>query len=162
MRSLRLLVALALVLSALPTFAATRTIRIFDKRQIVIAVPEGWKFNVSKHNQTGVHTVTIEERDGVKLTGSFFPDANNELATDEALEARMRDLFAPVSDETKFEFTETVDGRAGYAVMGNATKGVRSWPGAFLVYTISAEDRESESYAKAVEVIREGLREVAR
>lgn len=160
MRSLRILVALSLALAAASAFAATRTIRIFDKRQIVIAVPEGAKFNVAKNGD--VSTIQIEDRAGVKISGSFFRDADNELATEEALEARMRDLFAPVDESVKFTFVKTTDGIAGHAVIGDETKGIRSWPGAFLVFSVTADDRESDAYAKALEVLTTGLREVAK
>jgi hypothetical protein len=156
MRPARILLALSLgLLAAAPAFAVTKTIRIFDKRQIVIAVPEGWKFNLTKNGDVPV--IHLEDRaDAVNLDASFFPDADNELATEEALEARMRDLFAPVDAETTFTFTKTSDGVEGHAHLGDATKGIRSWPGVYLVFTITGDD------AKALEIVTNALREVAK
>jgi hypothetical protein len=164
MRSVRFLLAIALVLNAAAALAATRTIRIFDKKQVVIGVPEGWKYNLTMNKQTGVQTLQLEDRDSdAKLTASFFPDPENSLETEAALEGRMRDLFAAdIAYETKFTIEKTADGLAGHTVIGNATKGVRSWPGVFVVFTLTADDRESEAYAKGLEAVKAGIREVAK
>ena len=161
MRPVRLAVALLLVFTAATAFAATRTIRIFDKRTIVVAVPEHWKFDLTKDKKTGVQTIRLDDRNGVELSASFFPDPDNALAAGEAQEERARDLFKPVSEETKFTVVKTSDGFARHAVVEGETKGIRSWPGVYLVFTVTG-DRESESYAKAIEVITEGLREAAK
>jgi hypothetical protein len=173
------LLALALVLFvATQLAAATRTIRIFEKRQIVIAVPEGWKFNNTKDNQTGVQTVTFDDRaETVDLRASFLPDSENHLATREALEARMRETFAPmlegsVEKEMEFTFRDTADGTLGYTVFTDkklvdgdvppnewryATVGIRSWPGVAMNFTILSNDLDSEAYKKALEVVTSGL-----
>lgn len=162
MRPVRLALALLLLFSAVSLFAVTRTIRIFDKRQVVIAVPEGWKFELTKDKKTGLQTIQLDDRNGVRASATFHPDPENALASEEALDERARGLFAPVGEETRFTVTKTVDGFARHAVVDDATKGIRSWPGVYLVFTVTGEDRESEAYARAIEVITEGLREVAK
>lgn len=160
MRSVRIAVALAFVLAAVSALAATRTIRIFDKRQIVIAVPEGWKFDLEKDKKTGLQTMHVEDRESdVKLAASFHPDPDKELATEEAIGKRLGEI---ASDESAtFTYVKTVDGVAGHGVVGDATKGMRSWPGVYVAFTVTG-DRESEAYAKAIEVITTGMREVAK
>ena len=161
MRPVRPAIALVLLFIAATALAATRTIRIFDKRTIVIAVPEHWKFDISKDKKTGVQTIRLDDRNGVELAASFYPDPDNALAEGEALEERARDLFKAESEETKFTTVKTSDGFARHAVVEGETKGIRSWPGVYLVFTVTG-DRESESYAKAIEVVTEGLREAAK
>lgn len=161
MRPLRSALALVLVLAAFSAFAATRTIRIFGKRDIVIAVPEQWTFDVTKDKKTGVQTIHLDDRHGVKVAASFHPDPDNALAAEEAIEERARDLFKPVGEETQFTVKKTVDGFAKHAVVEGETKGIRSWPGVYLVFTVSGHP-ESEAHAEAIEVITERLREVVK
>jgi len=183
MNARRLLTALFIAALASSALAATRTIRIFEKRQIVIALPEGWKFNLTKDNQTGVQTKHLEDRGGeVKLEASFLPDSENDLATREALEGRLRAtsepmLQAAVEQEMKVTTTKTSDGLITYSTFTDrrfaegdvprderryATEGIRSWPGVSLHFTILTNELTSDEYRAALEILTQGLREVAK
>src|SRR5258706_10879952 len=74
---------------------STRTVTIFQGRQVTVAVPDGWTFADSRESGNGIQTLALEDPSGeIKLSLSFFPDSENRLGSKGAIEAAMKKYFA--------------------------------------------------------------------
>lgn len=175
------LLALALCAASRQVEAETKIVTIFEGRQVSVDVPPGWKF-VEKHNRaTGVQTLEIlDAREEVELDISFVPDPADRLASREGLETEMRKAFqfyldSSVEREMKFTFFDAPDGRGGYtsftdrSLVGRtkipkgerliSTPGMRSWKGAYLIFTLLTNSADTKTWREALEIVRTGLKQ---
>lgn len=160
--------------------ADERVVSIFEGRQISVSVPSGWRFEESRDAKTGVQTVEIgEPKSDVQLDVSFIPDSQGRLATREGLEAEMRRVFAPylsgsVEREMKFANLDVPAGIGAYtfftdrSLVGKkipagerliSTTGIHAWKGAYLIFTLLSNSRDTDSYRQALEIVRTSFRE---
>ena len=159
--------------------SSTRTVTIFQRHQVTVAVPDGWTFADSRESDTGVQTLALEDPSGeIKLRLSFFPDSENRLGSKGAIEATMKKYFAgmlngAVEREMKIVSSDTPGGFEGHTLFTDkqfagrevpkderrlATAGVRSWPGVFGLFTILSNQAESATYKTALDVVRTGVK----
>jgi hypothetical protein len=175
-----LIVTLGVFLMAGAVNAEERLVTIFERRQISVSVPTGWRFEESRDSKTGVQTVEIvDPKREIQLNASFLPDPEGRLAARGGLEAEMRRVFAfyltgSVEREMKFTSLDVPGGVGAYtsftdsALVGRkvpngehliSTIGIRSWKGAYLIFTLLSNSRDTDPYLKALEIIRAGLKE---
>ena len=147
-----------------------------------MAVPAGWRFTERREPKTGAQTVHLADpKDTIQLDVTFFPDTGDRLATQAGLEAEMRRTFAfylggAVEKDMKFTSFEAPGGAGGYtsftdrSLVGRpipegekliSTTGMRSWKGAYFLFTLLSNSRDSGEFRKALDVVRSGIREVA-
>lgn len=174
------LLALALVAATRLAVAETKSVEIFEGREISVEVPSGWQSMHSRDDSSGVQTLSFEDPRGeIKLDISFFPDTKERLATREGVEAEMRSAFrtyraAAVEREMKFTFVDEIDGFCGYtsftdrSLVGKtpptgerliSTTGIRSWKGAYLMFTLLTNSVDSKPYREALAIVTKNLRE---
>ena len=168
------------LLAALFLLAAqSHTTTIFQGRPVTVAAPEGWTYAESRDKETGVQTLELADPSGeVKVALSFFPDEENRLGSKAAIESFMRKAFAgmletAVEREMKIVSSEVAGGFEGHTVLTDkkyvgrdvpkeqrrlATVGIRSWPGAFGLFTVLSNESESAAYKSALELIRSGVK----
>jgi len=141
-------------------------------------VPDGWSFKESRDAKNGLQTAMLGDASGeIVLQISFFPDAANKFGTKAAIEAEIRRDFTDmlegaVERELRVVTTETAGGFESHAVFTDrrfakgevppserrmATPGLRSMPGAFIVFTLLSNQTDSAAYKTALDVVR-GLR----
>jgi hypothetical protein len=174
------LLALALVVATRLAVAETKSVEIFEGREISVEVPEGWQSMHARDATTGVQTLSFEDPRGeIKLDISFIPDSEGRLATRAGLEAQMRSAFSDykagaVEREMKFTFVEVVGGLCGYtsftdrSLVGKkppagerliSTTGIRSWKGAYMIFTLLTNSVDSKPYRDALTIVTKDLRE---
>ena len=157
-----------------------KVLTVFQGRKISTALPAGWSYDTSRDPRTGVQTIAIGDPTGeIELSLSFFPDSQNRLASQQALEAEIRRdtdfyLEGAVEKAASITFFRSTDRLGGYAVFTDrslvgrkvppsqrlySTVGIRSWDGAFLLFTLLSNSRDSASYAQALELVRVGVSE---
>ena len=175
--------ALALFLCAGTAPAEERSITIFEGRRIAVPVPAGWHYEESRNPKTGAQTVELADpKNAVQLDVTFFPDSTGRLATRTALEAEMRKDFAfylggSVEQDMTFTPFEAPGGLGGYtsftdrSLVGKpvpagekliSTTGMRSWEGAYLLFTLLSNSRDADEFRKALGIVKSGLRETGR
>jgi len=166
--------------------AATRDdakqVTIFENRIVTVHVPAKWRMDEVREPTTGVQTVELADPDAtVNLQLSFFPDSEGKLTSRENLEAKMRQVFAPylrqsVEQDMKITVESTRDGIMGFtsftdrSLIGKpipkgehliSTTGIRSWKGAYLLFTLLSDSPEVETRTTAMDVVRHGLDQTA-
>ena len=173
--------ALPILLAATSGVAADRTVTIFEGRVIAVSVPEGWTFEEHR-SEMGVQTVSLVDPSGeIHVDASFIPDAENRLASRQALENEMKLAFADllegaVENDFKFVFAKTFDGLEGHMVFTDkslvgkavgkddrrlATSGIRRWPGVFMLFTVLSNQTDSAAYKVAMKVITRDIRDTS-
>ena len=178
---MRLIATLAAFLMAGAVSADERLVTIFQGRQLSVSTPPGWRFEESRDKKTGVQTVEIvDPKSEIQLDVSFIPDSEGRLGTREALEAEMRNVFAfylegSVEREMKFASLDVTVGIGGYtfftdrSLVGRkvpkgerliSTVGIRSWKGAYLIFTLLSNSRDSDPYRLALDIVRASFKEV--
>jgi uncharacterized membrane protein YgcG len=162
--------------------ANERRVSIFQERQISVSVPTGWRLEESRDPRTGIQTLRlVDPRSEIRVDVSFFPDPEDRLVTREGLEAEMRKAFAfyltgAVEREMKFASLDVTSGIGEYTFFTDrslsgreipegerliSTVGIRSWKGAYLIFTLLSNSRDAVPYRLALEFIRTGLKEVS-
>jgi hypothetical protein len=163
------------------TVAAEERLRIFEQRELAVAVPKGWSYDASRNDRTGVQTMTFtaHDREAVLLI-SFFPDPANALATKKAVLTKIEETLSPmlqgaVEKAVVTKMVDTSDGVAGHTTFTDrklvgrdvspgewrtATAGIRSWPGAFAMFTLLSNDPKSATSATALDIALKGVAEV--
>jgi hypothetical protein len=161
-----------------PVEAESKTVVIFEGRQVSVDVPSGWTFKESRDRSTGVQTLEIlDPGSEIQLDISFLPDSEGQLDSRDALEARMRTAFqfyldGSVEPDMKFTYFDEPDGLGGYtsftdrSLVGHkipkgerlvSTAGMRSWKGTFLIFTLLANAVDTKTYQDALGIVRTGL-----
>jgi hypothetical protein len=173
--------ALGLFLAVSSAAAEERTIAVLDGREISITTPSGWSFAESRDPRTGLPTIRCADRkEEISLQITFFPDPKAILETREGLEANMKEYFASylsgaVEKEMTITSLDVPDGVGAYTsftdrkLVGKkvpeserliSTTGMRSWKGAFLLFTLLTNSRDTEAYRQALEIVESGIRQV--
>lgn len=175
-------VAAALLLALTPAARPLepQTVTLFEGRQISVPVPEGWKYEEGQDPHHGIPTVRIEApKEEIVLEVSFFPDPDGRLASREDLETEARRLFdfyleTSVEKEMRPTSFETPDGLGIYTSFTDSkldpkkipegeklisTTGIRSWKGAYMIFTLLTDTTGSSAYKKALELVRSGIRQ---
>jgi hypothetical protein len=179
----RVLAALILLLSAGGVRAAERPVEILGGRKLSVQVPKDWTFEEVRDPKSGIPALRWLEPSGeVRLDVSFFPDANGWVSTREGLDAEMEKIFAfyrdgAVEKEKKAVNLKPQTGIGAYmsftdrSLSGKtlppgerlvSTTGIRSWKGAYLVFTLLSNSRDSAAYRQALEIVRSGVKETGR
>jgi hypothetical protein len=163
------------------SLASVKSISIFQGRRISTSVPEGWSFSDTVDKRNGVQTIEIRDPAGeIELSVSFFPDTEGRLSTKAAIEAEIRkdtDFYLSGSVEREIAIVPLGSSKdlGAFAVftdrnlVGKAipsterlysTVGIRSWDGAFLLFTLLSNSRDAERYRTALDIVRTGIVEV--
>lgn len=158
-----------------------RTVTIFQGRQIALAVPAGWKYDEELDPHHNTPTLHVQDPDGqVAVVFAFFPDPAGTQPNRADLEAEAQNLFEPymesaVEKDMSLTYFEAPDGGGVYASFtdGNidsesvpddekliATAGLRSMKGAYVLFTVLTNSRDSAAYRRAMELVRGELRQV--
>ena len=182
-RRARILLAVSVVLGAGAAHAADRPVEILGGRKISVAVPKDWTFTESREPKTGTQALNWRDPSGqVRLDISFYPDDNGWVGTREGLEAEMDKVFVfyrdgAVEKEKKSVNLKPASGIGAYmtftdrSLVGKelppgehriSTTGIRSWKGAYLVFTLLSNSRDSAPYLQALEIVRSGVKETGR
>jgi hypothetical protein len=172
---------LALGALAAPRAEATKTITIFEGRQIEIPVPAGWTFENKSSPDKEAQTIELADpKKEIQLDVSFLPDPDGEMSTRKALEEQARKIFVfylqqAVERDMKLD---TFDAPGGLGVFTSftdktldpkhipegekliSTTGLRSWKGVYLIFTLLADTRSSAAYRSALEIVQSGLKQV--
>lgn len=174
------ILAAPVALAAPPT-GSTRTITIFEARQIEIPVPPGWTFENKSSPDKEAQTIELADpKKEVQLDVSFLPDPDGEMSTRKGLEEQARKIFVfylPQSVEKDMKL-DAFDAPGGLGVFTSftdktldpkhipegeklvSTTGLRSWKGVYLIFTLLADSRNSAAYRSALEIVQSGLKQV--
>ncbi len=176
------LLALAFALCAHSALADdTKTITIFEGRQMSIAVPKGWSFDEGTDPHLGSPTLKLADpKQEIDLQISFLPDPTAKLSSREAVEAEAKRFLEPyletaVEKEIRLTFADAGDGMAAYASFTDSkldpkhipedekligVSGIRTWKGGYLVFTLLTNSTDSAPYKRALEVVLSGIHQV--
>ena len=174
-----LALAFAVVLSARVGLAEdTRTITIFEGRQVWVPVPAGWSLDERREPRNGVKIIQLQDPGKeVDLQMSFFPDPSDRLSSRAALESEARgflETYVETSVEKKIRLTffEAPDGSGAFARFTDgqldlrhipkdekliAVSGLRSWKGDYALFTILTNTTDSETFKKALDIVKSGI-----
>ena len=173
--------ALGFFVAVVTVFAEERSVTIFEGRKISLSVPQEWRFEESRDSKTGLQTIqVVDPTSEVRLDVSFFPDAEGRVATRQGLEAEMTTVFAfyragAVEQEMKLTTFDAPDGIGAYtsftdrSLVGRklpegqrliSTTGMRSWKGAYLVFTLLSNSRDTDAYRQGLGIVQSGLKEI--
>lgn len=170
----------AVLLAAGAALAEERSVTVLQGRKISVAVPKGWTFGESRDPKTGIPVLRWLGPSGdVRLDVSFYPDANGWVSTREGMDAEMAKVFAFYRDGAVEKEKKAVDLKPATGIgafmsftdkslVGKtlpagehrmSTTGIRSWSGAYLVFTLLSNAREGAEYRQALEIVRSGVKE---
>jgi hypothetical protein len=179
----RVLAALILLLSAGGVGAAERPVEILGGRKLSVQVPKDWTFEEVRDPKSGIPALRWLDPSGeIRLDVSFFPDANGWVSTREGLDAEMEKIFTfyrdgAVEKEKKAVNLKPASGIGAYmsftdrSLVGKklppgerliSTTGIRSWKGAYLVFTLLSNSRDSAACRQALDIVRSGVKEAGR
>jgi hypothetical protein len=176
------LIAGALLLVPLAARAeGAKTVVIFEGRQISVPVPNSWTLEEGRDPHHGTPTLRIAApKEEIVMQISFFPDSEGRLASRKDLEAEAQRIFAfylesAVEKEMRLTFFDASDGMGVYTSFTDSkldpkqipegeklvsTTGIRSWKGAYLLFTLLTDSTKSPTYEKALDLVRTGLKQV--
>jgi hypothetical protein len=161
--------------------ASSELITIFEGRRVDVPVPLGWTFEDKLDPKTGIRAVVLKDpKNEVQLDVSFLPDPEGRMGTRQTLEDEARRLFSAylsqaVETEVKLTSFNSRDGIGVYASFTDrtldpkhipegeklmSTTGIRSWSGAYLLFTLLANSADSASYKTALQLAKSGISEV--
>jgi hypothetical protein len=161
--------------------SGTKTVTIFEGRQIAIPVPPGWKFENKSSPDKEVQTVElVDPKKEIQLDVSFLPDPDGEMSTRTALEEQARKIFVfylqqSVEKDMKLDAFESPGGLGVFTSFTDktldpkhipggekliSTTGIRSWKGVYMIFTLLADSRTSAAYRTALELVQSGLKQV--
>jgi len=176
---------LLLALSAALLFGASASAKeesliLFQDHHLMIAVPEGYLFSSGRDDRGIISVKVTDPREKIDLQVSFFPDANNRLATEDGQTSSVAELCQPYAEgsvEKSYDF-KPLDPSAGsgtYCVFTdaslvkkmpfprgeflNVTCGVKSWPGCYLIFTLLSNDTTSKEYQTALKLVKNSFEE---
>jgi hypothetical protein len=176
------LLALALVVRAHTALADdTKTVTIFEGRQVSVPVPSKWSFDEKADPHHGTQTVQLEDPGKeVVLQMTFFPDSSGRLSSREAVEAEAKRILEPmletsVEKEIRLTFFDSPDGMGAYCAFTDskldpkhipedekliAVSGIRAWKGGYTLFTLLTNTKDSAVYKTALEIAVSGVRQV--
>lgn len=153
---------------------------LFQEHHLTIAVPEGYLYSSTRDDQ-GIITVKLNDpKQKIDLEVTFFPDARNRVATEDGQMSTVAELcqaYAEGSVEKGYDFKplEPQAGSGTYCVFTdaslvkkmpfppgeflNVTRGVKSWPGCYLVFTLLSNDTTSKEYQTAMKLLKTSFAE---
>ena len=176
------LLVLALVLGARTALADdTKTVTIFEGRQVSVPLPSKWSFDEKTDPHHGTQTVQLEDPGReVVLQMTFFPDTSGRLSSREAVEAEAKRILEPyletsVEKEIRLTFFDSPDGRGAHSTFTDgkldpkhipedekliAVSGIRAWKGGYTLFTLLTNTKDSPVYRAALEIAISGVHQV--
>lgn len=159
----------------------SKTVTIFEGRQVVIPVPSGWKLEDKTSPKKEAQTIElVDPKKEIQLDVSFLPDPDGEMSTRKALEEQARRIFVfylqqSVERDMKLDAFDAPGGLGVFTSFTDktldpkhipegekliSTTGIRSWKGVYLIFTLLADSRSSAAYRTALEIVQSGLKQV--
>lgn len=160
---------------------APRTVTVFEARQFSMPVPHGWTCEESRDADRGLQTLLLEAPGKeVILQVTFLPDPDGRVSKRSGLEAEARRILAPFLESSverviDLTFVDAPDGTSAYGKFTDgkldpkhipedekliSVTGLRSWKGAYALFTVLTNSTDSGAFKKALEIATSGLRQV--
>jgi hypothetical protein len=156
------------------------SLTVFESRKIALAVPEGFSFKTNS-DDAGLTVVQLAAaKDKVTASLVFLPDADRQFATSRGRAEKMVEEFQEFVDGSvekamQFEELEPKGGAGTYCVFTDAklvgqtelppnefhhlTCGLKSWPGAVVIFRVFSNDTASPEYQAVMKMLRESVLE---
>lgn len=180
MRLTRKIVLWLALLMPAALLAKEESFLLYEDHRVAIDVPEGYTYTLGS-GEAGVITVhLLDPKQEVNLEISFLPDPDGRFSTPRARrefivetfnkyvegsvekEMRFAELKPRAGSATSCVFTDaSLVGKTTYpkGEYLNATTGLKAWSGCAAFFTLLSNGLESPSYAAALKIITDSVRE---